>query len=242
MTRRALAAPYWLIALVAGAIPAALTAARLARRRSDALAWRVAGRLGGNARRRVAVAPARAAARDARRAAGRRLAEHAAADRPARPGRGAVLTEAHLFAAGGRLGIVRTEGGHANALGTSATEHYGLSKGSPVQLRPLPADRVRFAALGVTYRRSDVTRPGAPRDALLAAAAPVWMAMLLLATPLLLWLAVPVRRDRRARRRRRMNLCVACGYDLRAATGRCPECGAAVPLAPPPAGEGATPP
>ncbi len=31
------------------------------------------------------------------------------------------------------------------------------------------------------------------------------------------------------RRRRRMGLCIGCGYDIRASAGRCPECGMEIP-------------
>jgi hypothetical protein len=50
---------------------------------------------------------------------------------------------------------------------------------------------------------------------------PLWSLALLLG-------ALPCRRLLRSRRRRtrlRGNLCPACGYDLRATPGRCPECG-----------------
>jgi hypothetical protein len=43
-----------------------------------------------------------------------------------------------------------------------------------------------------------------------------------------LWLGIAIvrwMRDRLTFRRRRAGLCVACGYDLRASMGRCPECG-----------------
>jgi hypothetical protein len=49
----------------------------------------------------------------------------------------------------------------------------------------------------------------------------------LLAVPMLAWFpAVHWQRTLRLRRRRRLGLCLACGYDLQASTtGVCPECG-----------------
>jgi hypothetical protein len=68
---------------------------------------------------------------------------------------------------------------------------------------------------------------------------PHWVAVL--ATALLPALAG--RRARLARRRRRLGLCMRCGYDLRATRGQCPECGtvpAADDISPEPAADDPT--
>jgi len=48
---------------------------------------------------------------------------------------------------------------------------------------------------------------------------------ILLAALALLWGGVMVHVYRRDARRMREGLCMRCGYDLRQATDRCPECG-----------------
>jgi hypothetical protein len=52
-------------------------------------------------------------------------------------------------------------------------------------------------------------------------AVPLWSLSLVTAAAPMFWL----RRAWRRRRRLRAGLCPACGYDLRATSGRCPECG-----------------
>ncbi|CAN5650263.1 hypothetical protein BH09PLA1_BH09PLA1_13540 [soil metagenome] len=53
---------------------------------------------------------------------------------------------------------------------------------------------------------------------------PIWMLMLLLSVPLL----NALRQWERRKRRRRLNLCQTCGYDLRHSKDRCPECGTTI--------------
>jgi hypothetical protein len=56
---------------------------------------------------------------------------------------------------------------------------------------------------------------------------PWWPATLLLCLPTLLWLGHRAGGSMTRRRRHRRGCCGVCGYDLRATTGRCPECGSA---------------
>ena len=57
---------------------------------------------------------------------------------------------------------------------------------------------------------------------------PAWWPVALTAIGPLAWVLI-LRRQALRRRRRREGLCINCGYDLRASTGACPECGAHIP-------------
>ena len=51
---------------------------------------------------------------------------------------------------------------------------------------------------------------------------PIWFTTLIFGT--MFWLCHPLHYHRR-RKRKKLGLCVKCGYDLRASKDRCPECG-----------------
>jgi hypothetical protein len=78
----------------------------------------------------------------------------------------------------------------------------------------------KFNVAGVDF---DASKPGP--STLCNLSIPYWMVTTI--TLLLPMLATGIWLKRWARRRRRAHgLCTACGYDLRATPGRCPECGA----------------
>jgi hypothetical protein len=73
--------------------------------------------------------------------------------------------------------------------------------------------------------------PSAPMPAWVVVNAPHGAIVVLTALPPLTWLIRRQRRRRLLRRRTRLGLCLHCGYDLRASreSGRCSECGEAIP-------------
>jgi hypothetical protein len=78
-----------------------------------------------------------------------------------------------------------------------------------------------------------------PDDYRLAGIVVAYWHPLLLVLVWLVWLRLDHQRRLRCLKRG-AKLCIHCGYDLRASTGRCPECGTAIPPAAP-AAENATP-
>jgi hypothetical protein len=93
----------------------------------------------------------------------------------------------------------------------------------------------RFEGLGFSYWNT--TLPATPKRGL-AWIVGIEVPHALIAALLAVAPAVSARRAWLARRRRRRiagGLCVACGYDVRASAGRCPECGAVTEPAPQPA-------
>jgi hypothetical protein len=96
----------------------------------------------------------------------------------------------------------------------------------PYSLRELAKEVTVTQVVGFAIYR-DPPRPfGSTGDKFWGIALPCWFVMALTALPAVLLIR---NRLRRSALRTRLNLCVKCGYDLRATPDRCPECGM-VPL------------
>jgi len=94
----------------------------------------------------------------------------------------------------------------------------------------LPAILIEPPAFGAALPTDRRVQPMAqlqvryPTECSMAIYIPNWALVLLLGALPALFLA----RSARARLRQRRGFCTNCGYDLRASTGRCPECGSAI--------------
>jgi hypothetical protein len=90
----------------------------------------------------------------------------------------------------------------------------------------------RWSFLGVSYFAGDLARAGfsgeAPIPFRTVVVPHAWVLLLSIALPALF--AGRAAQRRRRQKRAARGLCAACGYDLRATPGRCPEC-SAVPQA-----------
>ena len=75
------------------------------------------------------------------------------------------------------------------------------------------------APVVLVWNESEFLPPGSPRFFYFSIAGQ------LVATVAGFLMGVPLMRRRRCAERRAAGLCPACGYDLRATPGRCPECG-----------------
>ena len=128
-----------------------------------------------------------------------------------------LLTPRHETRAvsdGGRLMIRRSRESHNERLAVrwSVFDAYGSGSAGETDRW---WNRLGFAARGNTYGV-----PGLLNPAEWTIEIPHWTLVLPLILPPLLWLRWFVRR-----RTRREGVCSSCGYDLRASTDRCPECG-----------------
>lgn len=96
----------------------------------------------------------------------------------------------------------------------------------PINLPPAsswdPNDRLYFDRFGFGFATHQFAASGRQDHTL---AIPMWFPSVMLAVPV----ALTVMKALRLRRRLKLRLCLTCGYDLRASTDCCPECGTAIP-------------
>jgi hypothetical protein len=108
-------------------------------------------------------------------------------------------------------------------VGLRLTGETYLSYGDPLELCDVTFDLSAIPAVRDEWHRRLDAPVKSVRQAVLAPAAAVLPAA---------WVTACAFRNRRARNRDRAHLCRACGYDLRATPGCCPECGLGMPGAP----------
>jgi hypothetical protein len=107
----------------------------------------------------------------------------------------------------------------------------GIPKAYPM-VNHAPADRSALSPLGIDWRgwgadTVDDGRGGSIEMRSPGLTFPYWLATLIVAVFVVPWLI----RTRRLRRRRKLGLCLTCGYDLHGTPDRCPECGTVPPRA-----------
>ena len=133
------------------------------------------------------------------------------------------VRELHLISNGGAIDVVRTatttSGGSVDQAVRDAGEQIGWNL---LSMRREPGNDSRsWRRRHWPYWRTAAGRLGDTTVATQVVHVPYWPVALLC-------LSVPAMRGTRVFRRRRRashSLCPACGYDLRATPGRCPECG-----------------
>ena len=78
---------------------------------------------------------------------------------------------------------------------------------------------------GPFWAKKDSSSWSIPKGELPWVYVPHWVVATAGALRPLLWLAAVTPKRLRLRRRKRLGLCLECGYDLRESPERCPECG-----------------
>lgn len=143
--------------------------------------------------------------------------------------RSRVRSDALIFDEGGDLGgqfVARSSlGGLWVATGTLWTEYRRPRGWELIDERPEPIILGKDMAPGPLWRWLGVSA-GRVNSAVFDSfemAVPHWLLILIFSALPVMWLVM------RLRRPKLVGLCAKCGYDLRASTGTCPECGAPIP-------------